>query len=214
MGAVVTGFILLLGSVFILIEAIPRLLNPEMPITEGMMAMAVFGVLVNGWAALKVSKGESLNEKMLLWHMLEDVMGWALVLVGGIVIHFTQIAAIDAGLGILLSVWIIYNVFKNLKRAAAVFLMAVPTEVSLASAKELILKSSSEIKDVHHVHLWSLDGEKHILTAHLVVSDDLSWEQAGQIRKKAKDSLKVMGISEAALEIEKPLLNCEDPEHP
>lgn len=214
LGAVVTGFILILGSVFILLEAVPRLFNPELPVTEGMMAMAVFGVLVNGWAALKVSRGTSLNEKMLMWHMLEDVMGWALVLIGGIIIHFTEIAEIDAALGILLSLWIIYNVFRNLKRAASVFLMAVPTETSIAAAQELIFEASSEIKSVHHMHMWSLDGEKHIFTAHVVISDQLTWEQVSHLKGQIKSRLKKLGITEASLEVEKEGLICSDPEHP
>lgn len=213
LGALVTGFILIVGSLLILIEAIPRLFHPELPVSSGMMGMAVFGVLVNGWAAYKVSRGESLNEKMLMWHMIEDVLGWVLVLIGGVVIHFTQIAEIDAVLGIILSLWMIYNVFKNLKRAAGVFLMAVPLEVSQTSASELILKSSEFVQEVHHVHLWSLDGEKHILTAHVVVQESVTWEQVEEIKKKAKSDLVRLGIFEAVLEFERKGLICEDQEH-
>ncbi|MFM6928252.1 MAG: cation diffusion facilitator family transporter, partial [Bdellovibrio sp.] len=97
LGAVITGMVLIVGSIFILIEAIPRLINPQQVHANGMLLLAVLGVAINGFAALRVSKGTSLNEKMLMWHMIEDVLGWVMVLFGALIMKFFDIPQIDAG---------------------------------------------------------------------------------------------------------------------
>ena len=86
MGAMINGVILVIGSVWVLSEAIPRLANPEMPVTEGMIGLAILGIFVNGFAAYKLHGGHSMNEKVLNWHLIEDTMGWAAVLIFAIVL--------------------------------------------------------------------------------------------------------------------------------
>lgn len=212
LGAVVTGIILILGSVFILIEAVPRLLNPETPHTEGMILLAFLGVAVNGFAAYRVSKGASLNERMLMWHMIEDVMGWVLVLVGALVMSFFDLPQIDAGLAIALSLWILFNVFRNMKDALKVFLMASPSHVDVGNVIREIEKVRG-VRGIHHAHLWSLDGENHILTAHLVFEDNTPLNEMERVKSEIKKLVKQFGIIEATLETELSSGACADPEH-
>ncbi len=212
LGALITGVILIAGSLFILIEAVPRLINPQKPHAEGMILLALLGLSVNGYAAYRVSKGESLNERMLMWHMLEDVAGWGLVLVGAIVMKFFGLPQLDAALAILLSLWILYNVFKNLREALQVFLMGAPTRIHLEEIHHEILKIES-VRQVHHAHLWSLDGESHVYTAHLVFAAGSSFEEMSVVKKKVKDLVKKYGIVEASLETEWEDSDCADPEH-
>lgn len=212
LGAVVTGVILILGSVFILIEAVPRLLSPEKPHAEGMIALAVLGVAVNGFAAYRISKGASLNERMLMWHMIEDVMGWVLVLIGALVMTFFDVPQVDAGLAIALSLWILYNVFRNMKDALKVFLMASPSHVDVGDVIQEIEKVPG-VKEIHHAHLWSLDGENHIMTAHLVFDDLTPLSEMEQVKSNIKKLVKKFGIIEATLETELSSGACEDPEH-
>lgn len=212
LGAVVTGLILIFGSCLILIEAVPRLFNPEQPSADGMIALAILGLAVNGYAAYRISKGTSLNERMLMWHMMEDVMGWALVLVGAIVMKFFDLPQIDAGLAIILSLWILYNVFKNLKEAMKVFLMAAPAGIDVNHVVAS-LRTLNQVVEIHHVHLWSLDGESHILTAHLVLKSDADYAQTALVKSEAKKLLKKLGIAEATIETELQGSSCSDPEH-
>ena len=88
LGALINGLVLIAGSAWVLSEAIPKLLQPEMPVVEGMLGLAIFGVMVNGFAAYKLSHGKTLNEKVLNWHLLEDVLGWVAVLIESIVLLF------------------------------------------------------------------------------------------------------------------------------
>ncbi|WP_413561272.1 cation diffusion facilitator family transporter [Bdellovibrio sp. HCB209] len=211
LGAVITGGILIVGSVFILVEAVPRLLNPQAVHANGMLLLAVFGVAVNGFAALRVSKGTSLNERMLMWHMIEDVMGWVLVLIGALVMKFWDVPQVDAGLAIALSLWILFNVFRNLREAMKVFLMAAPTGFSVEHVSVEIKKIPSVV-DVHHAHLWSLDGENHIYTAHVVL-DGTGLENAPSVKSEIKKRIKNFGIIEATIETEVQGDACSDPKH-
>ncbi|HRO67142.1 MAG TPA: cation diffusion facilitator family transporter, partial [Pseudobdellovibrionaceae bacterium] len=101
--ALVTGFVLVAGSVYILSEAVPRLFAPQTPHATGMIALAFLGVAVNGFAAWRVSRGVSLNEKMIVWHLLEDVLGRVAVLIGAVIIQVTGWAQVDAILACLLA---------------------------------------------------------------------------------------------------------------
>ena len=172
-GALINGLVLIIGSVWVLTEAIPKLLQPEMPIVEGMIALAVFGVLVNGFAAYKLSKGKTLNERVLNWHLLEDVLGWVAVLIVSIVLLFVDWPILDPALSILFTLYILINVAKNLWHTIRLFLQAIPDkELSKSVYKTLI--ELKEVDSIHHLHLWSLDGEHHVLTAHLALQEALS----------------------------------------
>lgn len=212
LGALITGIILILGSIYILIEAIPRLLVPQQPHADGMILLAILGVAVNGYAALRVSKGESLNEKMLMWHMLEDVMGWVLVLIGAITMKFFDIPQLDAGLAIALALWILYNVFRNVREALRVFLMAAPASIEISELEKAIRKISM-VEDIHHGHLWSLDGENHIYTAHVVVAAGSTIADMEIVKGEIKSLVKDFGIIEATIETELSGAACVDPKH-
>lgn len=212
LGALITGLILIVGSVIIIVEAVPRLINPQTPNAEGMIGLAVLGVIVNGYAAYRVSKGASLNERMLMWHMIEDVLGWVLVLVGAIAIKLFDIPQLDAGLAIVLALWILFNVFRNLQEAFKVFLMASPSQISVQEVEEEI-KKLPEIEDVHHAHLWSLDGENHIFTAHVVLNPSVSAIEAQIVKEKVKKLVSEYGIVEATIETELSGMACIDPVH-
>ena len=76
LSALISGLILLIGSGWVLSEAIPRLWQPQLPHTGGMFVLAIFGIAVNGAAVLRLRRGKTQNEKVLSWHLLEDVLGW------------------------------------------------------------------------------------------------------------------------------------------
>lgn len=91
LGALISSFILLVGSILILFEAIPRLIHPETVHVNGMIFLAIWGVLVNGAAVLKLRGGETQNERVVRLHLLEDVFGWIAVLIVGIVMLFVNL---------------------------------------------------------------------------------------------------------------------------
>ena len=211
--AVITGATLLIGSLIIIVQAVPRLLRPEQPKVEGMIALAIMGLVVNGWAAYRLSKGTSLNEKVITWHLIEDVLGWALVLVSAVVMSFWNMPILDSALAILLALWVVWNVFKNLREAMRVFLQAVPSHLILSDVV-LSVQNLSQVVGVHHCHLWSIDGEHHIFTAHVVVRSSVSPGELIRLKALIKRNLQEQfGITEAVLEVEAEDEACLDPEH-
>lgn len=213
MAAMITGLILFIGSSLIMVKAIPRLFAPEQPQIPGMIGLACLGLAVNGFAAFRMSKGHSLNERMILLHLLEDVLGWAVILVGSLIMSFYPVPILDPIMAIGVAFWVLWNAFHNLKETAKVFLQAAPKQFEIATV-ENSLKSIPEVQGVHHTHVWSIDGEHHILTAHVTVRDDCSIEAVHELKTKIKKFLfQEFHIQEATLEIEWPNQKCADPTH-
>ncbi|MDX1695071.1 MAG: cation diffusion facilitator family transporter [Ketobacteraceae bacterium] len=209
LAALINGVVLMGGSAWVLIEAIPRLTDPVMPQTEGMIALALLGVAVNGFAAWRLSQGATLNEKVLNWHLLEDVLGWVAVLVVALVLQFFHWPVLDPLLSIGFTLFILINVLRNLWRTGKIFLQAAPDE-SICEAVCVALRNLEGVDDVHHVHLWSLDGEHHVLTAHVVVTNALDRNQHSALKGKIADILAPFGFEHTTIEIEFGEESCRD----
>ena len=91
-----------------------------------MVGIAVIGITFNGAGFFLLKKGESLNEKVLSWHLLEDVLGWVGILVGGVIIYFWEFYLLDSILTVGLTAFIIYNVTKNLREVINILMQGVP----------------------------------------------------------------------------------------
>lgn len=200
LGAVINSLVLVAGSILILTEAIPRLFHPESPNAEGMMYFAIGGILANGLAAWKLSGGESLNERAVYLHLLEDVLGWVATLIASIVMHYTDSPIVDPILAMCISVFILSNVYKNLKDAMKILLQGTPEKIDIAKIQQE-LSSLPGVIDTHDCHAWSMDGQYNILSIHLVVTEtDLS--KLATLKLQAKDLLRKARIDHATLELE------------
>ena len=201
LGAVINGMVLLAGSVLILTEAIPRIFNPQSIKVEGMIGLAVLGILFNGAAVLKLKKGHSLNEKVVYLHLMEDVLGWIAVLIASIVMFFTDAYFLDPLMSLLIAGFVLFNVFRNLKESFQIILQGSPKDIDINEVVEKI-RDLPEVQDVHDCHLWSLDGTYHILTMHLKVNRELSLEGQAEIKKAARHLLSHIPIQHATIEFE------------
>lgn len=201
LGAFINTVILLVGGVFIVSEAIPRLLNPEAVHAPGMLALAVLGVAVNGIAAYRLRNEGSMNAKVMAWHLYEDLLGWLAVLIVSVVMIVRPMPILDPILSILITLYITWNVVKNLRRTVALFLQAVPEELSLP-AIEQELCAIPNVQSCHHTHLWSLDGERHVLTTHLVVNDALNATDVGLVKQAVHALAHRHGFVHTTIEIE------------
>ncbi len=209
LGAMINGVILVAGSVWVLSEAIPRLLSPEMPVTEGMIGLAILGVLVNGLAAYKLHGGHSMNEKVLNWHLIEDTMGWVAVLIVAIILHFFHWPILDPILSIGFTLFILVNVVRYVIQTMKLFLQGVPDDVEHKEIKQALL-SVEHVEEIHHVHLWSLDGEQHVLTAHLVLNQSVDSDALKALKKQVNDKLAPFHLSHTTIEFELPGESCRD----
>ena len=142
LGAFINAIVLLTGSIFILTKAIPRLVSPETTNARGMFLLAIFGIIVNGLAVYKTSKGKTMNEKVVSLHLLEDVLGWVAVFVISIVMMFTQVSLLDPILSIFITFYILRGVLKNLKATVLLFLQATPKNLNTEVINKELKKES------------------------------------------------------------------------
>ncbi len=212
LASVMANFILLIGSFFIIREAVLNLLSdvPQSPKSVWMLGFAVLGIVANAIGAYRLMGSQTHHEKAFYWHLVEDLLGWVLVLFGAVAIWLWNLTWIDPVLGIALSGFILYRVIMNLRSTGEVFLQKTPEQHE--GIEKSILKVKG-VENVHHVHLWSLDGQQHILTAHIVVAATIKWAEQESIKREIKYILKEKGIFEATLEMESLDANCEDPTH-
>ncbi|WP_461519938.1 cation diffusion facilitator family transporter [Porticoccus sp.] len=208
-GALINGLVLIAGSVWVLVTAIPRLADPVMPHTEGMLALAVLGVTVNGYAAYRLSQGKTLNEKVLNWHLLEDVLGWVAVLIVATVMQIIDWPILDPLLSIGFTLFILINVLRNLWVTGRLFFQAVPDPDLLTCVRESLM-SLKEIDDVHHLHLWSLDGEHHVLTAHVRVEPLKDITEYSRLKATINSALASQDLAHTTIEIELNEEPCRD----
>lgn len=208
LGALINSVVLLVGSIIILVNAVPRLLDPQQPHTKGMLILAVFGVIINGLAVFRLQHGKSINERVVSLHLLEDVLGWVAVLIGATVMHFVNAPIIDPILSIAITIYILSNVFKNLKQSMRIILQGSPLKIE-ADQVEKILLSHPDIQDIHDLHIWSIDGEYNILTAHLVLKHtEITYPQGQKIKADIRQMMQSQGIQHCTIELELPNEDC------
>ncbi|MDD1662896.1 MAG: cation diffusion facilitator family transporter [Methanomicrobiales archaeon] len=200
--AFMNGVVLLVGASLILWYAVPRLLSPVRPDAPGMVVFAVVGILVNGAAAVRLKRGHTMNEQMVAWHLVEDLLGWIAILFVSLALMVWDIPVLDPAVSILITVIVLVNVVKNLRRTVVIFLQGVPPSFSLQAVGDHLSRLPG-VTGVHDLHLWSLDGEHHILTAHVVIPEGSTGEEAMAIKCRVRDAAMALGIQHATLEIER-----------
>ena len=207
LGALITTIVLTVGSIFVILGGINRILNPVTINYNGMIIFAIFGVVINFLAAYFTREGNSINQKAVNLHMLEDVLGWVVVLIGSILMKFTNISLVDSIMSIGIAIYILINAFKNLKDILDLFLEKTPKDISVEEIKNHLLEIK-EIIDVHHIHIWSMDGVTNYSTMHIVTEDKNTIE----LKKKIREEMNELGISHTTIEIEDKNDNCDEKE--
>ena len=203
-GGLITTLILLFGSAAVIYNAIERIISPSEINYDGMIIFALVGAAVNFVAAMLTRDGDSLNQRAVNLHMLEDVLGWIVVLVGAIVMRFTDLAIIDPIMSICVAVFIIVNAVKNLKEILDLFLEKTPADICTDELKHHLIEIDG-VTDVHHIHVWSMDGQSNYATMH-VVSDG----NAHEVKEKIREELREHGIHHATLELESEGEHCHE----
>jgi cobalt-zinc-cadmium efflux system protein len=201
LGALITGVVLIVGTFVVLSETIPRLMDPEPTNAPGMVLFAVVGVLVNGAAVLRLRGSHGLNAQMVAWHLLEDVLGWVAVLVASVVLLFSDFYLLDPLLSVLITLYVLYNTGRNLRKTLVLFLQAIPEHINQEQIEHTLQKISG-VQSTHHTHIWSLDGENHVLTTHLVVPPDASKAHIVRVREDTQAAVEDLNLEHLTIQIE------------
>lgn len=215
LGAFITNVILTIGSILVIINSIKRIINPVEINYDGMIIFSIFGVIINFLAAYFTKGGNSLNQKAVNLHMLEDVLGWIVVLIGAILIKFTKINVIDPILSIGVAIFILIHALKSFKAIIDLFLEKTPDGINIEELKEHLEKIEN-VKNVHHIHVWSIDGFNNYATMHIVTE----LQDIKILKNKIKEELKEHGIAHTTIEFEEIGYECteiectiEEPHH-
>ncbi len=201
-GALFTSVMLLLGAIIVLYRSIPLLFEPTVVNHNLMILFSIIGTIVNGIAAYKTSKSHNKNEKAISLHMIEDVLGWLGVLIGSIIIRFTGWTIIDPILSILIAIYILYHVYENLRDIFYIFMDKVPSDINIDNLSKSINKKFNVIKEIHHVHIWSIDGINNYMTAHVLLNKSISEDEIITLKKQLKEFLLESNIQHSTIEIE------------
>jgi cobalt-zinc-cadmium efflux system protein len=208
MGALINSTVLLIGSIFVISESVSRIASPETVDAKGMFILAIIGIVINGIAMLKLKKGHSLNERTVSLHLLEDVLGWAAVLVASVVMIFVNIPVLDPILSLAIACYILFNIYNNLRDTLRVILQGTPENIDGDEIEKTLLNIEG-IESVHDLHLWSMDGEFNISSIHIVVVANRDNRSVAEIKHQVKQIMKQYNIQHSTIEIEQSEEHCE-----
>ena len=208
LGAIFISVVLVVGSAIIIKESVERILDPQSVNARGMMYLAILGIVVNGFAVIRLNKGKSFNERAVFLHMMEDVLGWIAVLVVSIVMQFVNVPVLDPLLSIGVCIWVLSNVYKNLKGTLKVMLQGTPQDVDL-SGFEKEVKALPQVSSLHDIHLWSLDGERNILTLHVVTTEGTTINNQQTLKEQIRIISSGYNIPHVTIEFDSSENDCE-----
>lgn len=209
LAALITSLILVIGSVVIVFHAVPRFFNPQEVHVTGVLWLALLGLAFNGAAVLRLRKDSknSLSQRAVMLHLMEDALGWVAVMLGGIIMYFTSWYWIDPLLSLGIAAFIMFNAIKNIGSSMKIFLQAKPMNIDQQRLTTSLL-AIPHVVEVHDMHIWTVDGEYTVLTSHIVVNVNCDLSTLKEVRAKALDVMKTFNIKHPTLQIETSDENC------
>lgn len=195
-GGMITTVMLLFSSAAVIVNAVIRIIEPVKINYNGMIIFAVIGAVVNFLAAFLTRRGSSINQKAVSLHMLEDLLGWIVVLIGAVVMKFTDLAILDPLMSMGVAIFILVNAVKGLREILDLFLEKIPHGIDADEIKEHISELDG-VLDVHHIHIWSMDGQSHYATMHVVTDGEHH-----AVKESVRQELREHGICHVTLELE------------
>jgi cobalt-zinc-cadmium efflux system protein len=213
LAALANSATILAVTVFIVVEGVRRIVNPE-PVDGGIvLGVALAAAVVNGVSALWVHEphGHDLNIQATVLHLASDAFASVAIAVAGLIIWVTAGNYwLDPVASLIVAVLICVQALRLLRRSVEVLLEASPAGLDLP-ALVATMRGTAGVVDVHDLHVWSLSSEVHAMSAHLVVAGHPSLEEAQAIAEHVKTAIaEHHGIAHATLEMECEV--CEEPD--
>lgn len=197
--------LLLVGSIAVIVyEAVQRLFHPEPTQGTTIAILAGIGVVINGLTAFLFmrNKEKDINIKSAYLHLLSDALVSFGIVIGGILIYYTNWFWIDSVLSIGIALVILLSTWGILKESLRLSLDGVPMDIDLEKIKELVLQQT-KVKHIYHIHVWAISSAENAMTAHLVLNKTTSAVEEQQLKKELKQELLHWNIHHVTLETEK-----------
>lgn len=203
LAALANAVVLLVAIGILGYEAGNRLFHPQRVAGNVIAWIAAIGILINGASAfLFFRQRRELNSKAAYLHLLADALVSLGVVVAGIIITYTHSYWLDPVIGLLIAVVILFSTWGVLRDSFKMSIDAVPEGIELGQIKNII-KSLPHVTDVHHVHVWPLSTTENALTAHVVVDEQLSFDQKLDVVARIKHKLEHSNIQHSTIEMAK-----------
>ena len=142
------------------------------------------------------------------------MLGWVAILIVSIVMQFTDNMYLDPILSLVITSYILFNVFSRLYETLYLFLQGNPSEIDVVKLESDILETEN-VLSLHHLHSWSLDGEHHVFSVHVVIENVVSLEQLRAVQKSLDELIEDYPFDHHAIQIELEGDHCDlrDTEH-
>ena len=199
LGAFVNAAILLSGSSVVFYESVKRMSSPEEVNAEGMLWFAILAILFKGVAVWRTWKGASVNQRMVSLHLLGDCLGWVAVLMASAVMMFVEIPLLDPILSVCISLYILYNVVRNLVTAFRIVLEGVPSSVNYEALHGEVATLQG-IDEIHALRVWSMDNVHHAAEVELTTTLE-SLREVEQLKASLRTLLAAHGIVQTTVDV-------------
>lgn len=181
LGAVIISVFVIIMALVILNEAIPRLFAPEEVDASGMLIIALIGIVFKSLSVYRLHRGETFNDKAILFHQLGDVFEWIAILVLSLVLMFWDGAPyLDPFVSIGIALWLLFNLGRNLIKSTQVLLQKTPDNFDVEEFKSSI-NAIDGVRGIDDFHVWSLDGIDSVLTVKVSIDN---WQMQEEIKKE------------------------------
>lgn len=198
-GYFITSILLLLGSILMLSLSIPRIIKIKEINYDAMIIFSVFGMLIYAYIAFSQKDKKD-------YHLIEDLIGWIIILIGSVLIKLTNNFIIDPIIAILIALYILFQVYKYLREVFEMIMAKTPKNININEiTKEL---KNDNIKEIHHIHIWTLYKDSYCMTCHVLLNKQLSENEIMNLKNSLKENLKKYKINHTTLEIEYKNENC------
>ncbi|HCI29084.1 MAG TPA: cation transporter [Fervidobacterium sp.] len=203
LAAFLNSLTLLVIGGFLIKEAVERFANPVIVESTTVIWVGSIGLIANllSMYLLRKWSGKDMNIRSAYLHMLTDALSSVVVILGAIVMRFSNLNWLDPLLTILIAAYVIEEGFQILSKSINILMQSVPEVTDINTIVEE-LKKIEEIQDIHHVHVWSLDEKTVFFEGHINLKQDLPISKAMAVEENVKSLLENFGISHVTIQFE------------
>ncbi|MFN8280148.1 MAG: cation diffusion facilitator family transporter [Saprospiraceae bacterium] len=201
--ALFNAMLLLVSIGAILYEAAHRFLNPE-PVQGLTIAwISAIGIAINAGSAFLFykDKNKDINLRSAFVHLLSDAVISIGLVMGGVIIWYTQWYWLDSLLGVIVAVIILWMTWSLFKESMRLSLDGVPHHIDLVEVRKEALAIPG-IAALHHLHVWAISTTENAMTAHLVLTQEFSANEIAAIKSDLRHRMQHLGIHHVTLETE------------
>lgn len=172
--------------------------------------VAGIGIVINSVTALLFfrEKEKDINIKSAYLHLMSDAFVSAGIVLGGIIIFYTNWFWIDNILSIVIALIILLSTWKLLKESLRLSLDGVPENIRMDDIKAMALNVNG-VMNIHHIHIWAISSTENAMTAHLVLTKNVTQDQEQKIKHILKHELEHKNIQHITLETEREDESCK-----